>query len=132
MYEDIKNKINIVAYIILLIIYFLLSRVFIDYLQKCVEFPKILCQIMNLVGYDHPIAVKGLNANSILEIEKYVSENLKEELVNSIYSNMARFTFLPGHKTILLSLPSYVDEFERITEKKALIVLLTIFLSHSL
>lgn len=92
---------------------------FFDYLQKCVEIPKILIQILNLVGYDNPIAIKGLNTETVLEIEKYVNENLNDVLVNSIYSNMKEFSFLPGHKAILLSLPSYVDEFDRTTQKSS-------------
>lgn len=90
---------------------------FFDYLQKSFEIPKILIQILNLVGYDNPIAIELLNAENIVEIEKYVAINLKHALVDSVYSNMKQFSFLPGHKAILLSLPSYVDKFDQFIRK---------------
>lgn len=70
------------------------------YLQNCLEIPVILIQILNRVGYDNFIALKGINVERIVEIEKYISENVlnfENVLVNSVYARMDKFVFLPGH-----------------------------------
>lgn len=87
---------------------------FFEYLQECVEMPDVLTKILNLSGYDNLIAVKGLNKEALNEIERYMSENdTNDSLKDSIYDNKEHFCFLPGHKTILLSLPSYVERYEK-------------------
>lgn len=83
-----------------------------EYLQNVIGIPVILTKILYLTGFDHPIAVKAIGRETIQDIEKYVSQNLKPSLVNSCYDGIEEFVFLPAHKTILLSLPDYIEKYE--------------------
>lgn len=107
-----------------------MMKKFSEYLQNCVEIPPVLIQILNHVGYNSFIALKGVNQNNIVEIEKYVSENLldfKHILSNSVYARMEKFVFfLPGHKAIICNLPLFVEKYEHDTENERFVETLPI------
>lgn len=69
---------------------------------------------MKASGYNNNIALKGLNEEKIISLEKYVAKNLKHLIQNTVYADfeMGDFSFLPGHTTLLLALPDYVKRFE--------------------
>lgn len=72
-----------------------------------------MVRILESSGYNNNIAVKNLDEENLIGIERFVSKNLKHMLIKSVYSDMEMFQFLPGHKTLLLSLPSYVEKYEQ-------------------
>lgn len=39
-----------------------------EYLKNCLEIPEILLKILNRVGYDNFIALKGINAETVVDI----------------------------------------------------------------
>lgn len=78
--------------------------------------PEILVNILKESGYETSLAIEQLNAENITDLEKFVNDNLCHLLRNSLYENKPRnklnvFRFLPGHRTILLHLPSQITEF---------------------
>lgn len=76
----------------------------------------MLVKILKASGYCSNIALSGLNQDKICSLEKYVSNNLRNLLTNSVYTeDLAEdgdFSFLPGHAAILLALPDCVKKFE--------------------
>lgn len=87
-------------------------QMFRQYLQS-LSIPDVLIEILYLVGFDNPIAMKKITTDNIEEIENYVSKNLKDSLTSSVYAGMKKFVFLPGHKAILLSLAPYIEKYEQ-------------------
>lgn len=77
--------------------------------------PEVIINILEKSGYDSTIAIESMNVNQIEEMEGYVSRNL-QLLDNSIYTNTANFKFLPGHKTLLLTLPKYTEKFSKLLD----------------
>lgn len=71
--------------------------------------PEILVEILYMVGFDNPVAVKNITTKNIKEMKNYVTENCKDSLANSVYDGMDKFGILPRHKAILLSLPPYIE-----------------------
>lgn len=80
-------------------------------------FPKCLKSILNDAAYDSFSSLAGLDANKMKELEEFVTAN--KELVNKLkccnstyYKGLNDFKFLPGHKTVILSLPGDIKELE--------------------
>lgn len=76
---------------------------------------------MKGTGFATNASIRGINQKTIEEIERYVHEKCKHLLLNSVYDeteNQAEnFTFLPGHATVILQLPSLLKELEGRTKK---------------
>lgn len=67
-------------------------------------------------GYSTKAAVKSLNEKSINSIESFVNKHpvrFQKLLEGTKYENAGEFEFLPGHTAILLSLPEYINEFDK-------------------
>lgn len=79
------------------------------------QIPDIVLKILRETGYDSPLAVETINSEVIRDLEKYINEN--EHFANffngSIYSSSKPFSFLPGHKALLLGLKKKCGEFEK-------------------
>lgn len=68
--------------------------------------------ILRESGYDTALAIEQLDAKNIADLEKYVNENLRHLLRNSLYEKQSNdFRFLPGHRSILLHLPAQIKRF---------------------
>lgn len=74
------------------------------------ELPAILNGILTHCGYDNIISIRGINDKQLIELERFVQEKLRHVLVGSVYENIGPFCFTPGHRRILLSLVSRVNE----------------------
>lgn len=77
------------------------------------QIPKSLIYILSESGFSSTFALKTLNSNTIIKIEKYFEKNydkLSSGLIGSIYEEIRPFEIIPGHCAIILSLPSYVDQ----------------------
>lgn len=81
--------------------------------QKHNEIPKIVITILNATGFNSAISVKTLNEKWIVEIEKCLSSYLRHSLKDSVYSRMKTIKLLPGHKSIILGLPTRLTHFEQ-------------------
>lgn len=91
-----------------------------DYLSKLHNFlhkqiPDVIINILRKTGYDTSLAIESLNNEEIEGLEKYISESekIKKLLVGTQYSDCVPFTFLPGHKILLLGLKKKTIEFEQ-------------------
>lgn len=82
--------------------------------------PICLKNILNLTAYDSINSLKCLNKEKICEIEQYVSEfglSLLNELDcchSEKYKNKTSFKFLPGHRSILMSLATYAQKISEV------------------
>lgn len=85
------------------------------------KIPGGLDKIIEKSGFDTRISIENLTIEDIQSIEKYVDEN-KDILIGKSYGdqNNSSFKFKPGHKTLLLSLPKLLQEYNgnRKTKKK--------------
>lgn len=68
---------------------------------------------MNANGFDHSLAVKQINVETIKNIETNTTDNLKHILEGSVYEKNSVFRFLPGHRASLLVLPELVENYEK-------------------
>lgn len=73
--------------------------------------PKCIKTILISSGFDCEIALKGLNSDCIVEIESHI-QNDRHILLDTPYQNIENFKFLPGHRTIILSIPAYLEELK--------------------
>lgn len=79
------------------------------------QIPDIVLKILRETGYDSPLAIETINSEVIRDLEKYINENENfDNFFNgSIYSSSKPFSFLPGHKALLLGLKKKCGEFEK-------------------
>lgn len=89
------------------------------------EFPSCLKRILYLCGYDSFISIKEMKESHISKVEIFIDENHRDEIKllscchSEYYQQQSTFKFLPGHETLLLVLPKYIDEYlSRQTSKK--------------
>lgn len=72
------------------------------------------------------MSVEQLNVENVMEIEKYVNDHLRHIFYNmdccnsSNYKNQKQFRFLPGHKTLILNLPSQLIKLKAAKVKTSL------------
>lgn len=77
--------------------------------------PEAIVEILKNCGYDNAISVSEIDKEDIVSIEEHISNNqLHQNLVDElpVYKNIAPFSFLPGHRKLLLSLPQKVHNFK--------------------
>lgn len=77
--------------------------------------PDSVIIILKTTGYDQRISLRTLEARSIVEIEDFITENpsiLSELPTNSVYLRIKPFKFLPGHRTLIESIPKYIEVIE--------------------
>lgn len=77
------------------------------------KFPSYIKNILVNSGYDNELSISKLNNESINDIEIFVTAN-RNLLKNSIYekSSEKKFSFLPGHRHLLLDLPNQLRDFK--------------------
>ena len=76
--------------------------------------------IITNTGFDSEASILGINKNIISEIEEFLNQNkeiLKETSYSDCYEHGKIFKFKPGHKSVLLSLPSALDKFNKDKKK---------------
>lgn len=82
--------------------------------------PICLKKILNLAAYDNINSLKCLDKERISEIEQYVSDyglSVIDKLDcchSDKYKNKKQFKFLPGHRSILLTIPNHAQRFSDI------------------
>lgn len=80
--------------------------------------PDIIVKILNAAGYETALSIAGINEQDIVTIEKFANENMKNMLIESaIYSKSGVFSFLPGHKTLVIALGKRADNYILSTKK---------------
>lgn len=75
--------------------------------------PVVLTKILDQCGFDCVQTLKCLDQNSINEIEQFLNEDLEKHrdfLHGSVYEQKSVFKLLPGHRALILKLPSLIDE----------------------
>lgn len=87
--------------------------------HKNVKYPECVEHLMVRAGYDSILSLSQINENKVAEIENFLNTN--RQIISELkcchtawYQNMENFIFLPGHKSIILSLP---DQIKAMTEK---------------
>lgn len=80
------------------------------------ELPKCLKKLMEKAAYDRLNSLKSIDAMKIVEIEAFLTEH-RSTWINELdccqsedYKKQTTFHFLPGHKTILLSMPEQIKQ----------------------
>lgn len=87
-------------------------------LEKFIGFEIPICvkSLLLFCGYDTIVSVKQITAQRIVEMQDYIRENSDDLFKNNgdvgDYNNQIRFEFLPGHRTILLSLPQLISDMQ--------------------
>lgn len=79
------------------------------------ELPVCLKKILSFTAYDCVNSLRLLDAEKVAEIERYVSE-FGRCIIDNLdcchsdkYKNQKTFKFLPGHRSILMSLPQKIE-----------------------
>lgn len=83
--------------------------------------------ILKKCGFDSRLSIVNINENSIVEIENFINENpstLNDANLPEPYYKMDSFKLLPGHKSLLLNLPKYIESNEAIIYPQLLQLLL--------
>lgn len=81
--------------------------------------PSCVKTILSATGYDSLLSINLINEIQMFEVEQFVNENRNitaklECCFADTYRNLRKFRFLPGHRLLILQLPSYVNViFER-------------------
>lgn len=82
-------------------------------LPHCVKY------VLSLSGYDTIFSLVEMNDKQILEIEDHISTHEMEKIKtltcchSDYYTNKVAFKCLPGHATILLALPKYIEKYSK-------------------
>lgn len=72
--------------------------------------PKSVKKILIASGFDCSLTLQEINENTIKVIETFVNNN-RDLLINTEYSISETFSFLPGHRLLILSFPKKAREF---------------------
>lgn len=85
--------------------------------------PENIVKVLNNAGYDNAISVSEIEDKDILIIEEHVRAHKNQQLLVEelqAYANVTTFSFLPGHRKLLLALPQKVHSFKNKKCKKNL------------
>lgn len=84
------------------------------------DFPECVKTLLISAGYDINSSLATLNEKKIEEIEEYLDSNRTE--IQSLqccysgeYKRLAKFKFLPGHKAIILMIPSMIGSSKNLS-----------------
>lgn len=88
------------------------------------RFPNCVKSILIASGYETITSLTRINSFEIQAIEEYVKQNcdiLKDFqcCANEIYKNQETFRFLPGHRAIIMSIPSQIDSMKQEKAKRS-------------
>lgn len=84
------------------------------------EIPNKIKTILTVCGYDNMISLSQIDSTEISVIENYVNQAGKlNSMLQGVLekSDLETFSFLPGHKKILLVLAQRAKEFKNISKK---------------
>lgn len=73
--------------------------------------PESLKSLHSETGYTSLLSLKMLSDENINKLENYIKTNIRFDKFGE-YKNKSEFYFLPGHRYILLKLPSMIKEME--------------------
>lgn len=102
-----------------------------DYLQKFQDYlhdqiPDVIYHLLRKTGYDTSIAIQTIDSDVIKQIEEYINTEKiahKKETVELLkkanYVNVEQFSFLLGHKALLLGLKRKSEEFDSLLAQLA-------------
>lgn len=81
------------------------------------KFPPCIKAILEDTGYTTKLSLSKLQAETIKSIEDFVTSNKRvlKQLTcchSNVYKKLDHFRFLPGHKSIILSLPNQIEELQ--------------------
>lgn len=86
------------------------------------KIPPCLKSLLSSTGYNTLFSISVLNADKIEEIEEFINKD--RSLLASLnccyakyYQAQQKFEFIPGHKNVLLTLPSKVAEMKEAMKK---------------
>lgn len=83
------------------------------------KIPRIVIEILIAAGYDSAISIADMNSEQIDEIEKFANQKLKSMLKDSeLYSGSDVFSFLPGHRKLVIALGKHVKKYVSSKEEK--------------
>lgn len=85
--------------------------------SKGEKFPEFIKRILNYTGFDNAYSLQTLNEETITQIENTVNEN-RHLFANTIYERVEKFSFLLGHRNLLLDLPKSVEDLSKKKRKK--------------
>lgn len=75
--------------------------------------PTCVKSILSVSGYDTFASIKNISVKSILEIQQHISLHSRQTIAElncchcEFYQSQEQFEFLPGHKDLILALPSF-------------------------
>lgn len=76
------------------------------------KIPEYIVNFLIDAGYDEEIALRGICAETITTIENHLNlEEKKFLLIGTVYERAEKVSLLPGHKSIILNIPSYIESF---------------------
>lgn len=73
------------------------------------KIPEHIVKILISSGFDCEIALKELSLDCIKDIEQFVQCN-RDLVSGTQYESVGNFRFLPGHRSLILGLPKYVEK----------------------
>lgn len=100
-----------------------------------------IIQIENFIGYELPISVKSflsaaaytallslkmLSADNIIKLEKFININRDSVRPDRFteYRGQKEFSFLPGHRDILLNLPTMIENMKLRTQTDKVVLII--------
>lgn len=78
-----------------------------------IDIPDVIVKILKACGYDNPTQLTGINVQEICEMENFTRDRLSHLLKeSSVYSESTSFSFLPGHKKLIMVLGEKVKKYK--------------------
>lgn len=91
---------------------------------KGVKFPNCVKSFLQDAAYDSKPSLMLLDIQQVAEIETHLADNGADiiaslDCCNSVsYRNQKHFRFLPGHRSLILSIPDEIREMDTVAKKK--------------
>lgn len=87
------------------------------------EIPFCVKQILHLCGYDTMFSLAQIKNDQIIKIERHINDHCLEYLDfncchSAYYKEHLPFELLPGHKTMILSMPRNINDYNRSYQTK--------------
>lgn len=81
------------------------------------KYPEYIKEMLFGCGYDTIISLRRINENTVATIEEYVASNayllISIKKNSEQYRKQTTFQILPGHKEIIMNIPSQISEMEQ-------------------
>lgn len=89
------------------------------------KYPYLIKKILKSTGYDSEYSLKTICEKSIETIEKTINENrarFNDILEKTVYDKTIPFSFLLGHKVVILSIPKDIERYKQSLEQSKTVV----------